>query len=179
MRSFLLASCLVLATAASGSAFAQSSRLPAAVPDPSAQARSATATTQAVGARFSPAATEAVQVVNTFMASLASGQLETARQLMTPDAVVLADGQVLGNRDDYINGPAKGDSAALRSVQRELLRRDAKADGEFGWVLSEKRLRSPAATEGPSEVVTETMLLARTPAGWKITHIHWSGRRAG
>ena len=167
VRSLLLASSLVLATVSAGSAFAQSPRTPAAAP------------AQAAGARFSPAATEAVQVVNTFMASLANGQLEAARQLMTTDAVVMADGKVLGNRDDYINGAAKGDSAALRSVQRELLRRDAKAGADVGWVLSEKRLRASTAAAGPSEVVVETMLLAKTPAGWKITHIHWSGRRAG
>ena len=120
-----------------------------------------------------------MQVVNDFMAALASGQLEAARQLMTPDAVVMANGHVLGDRDAYIDGAAKGDSAALRSVQRELLRRDAKAGADVGWVLSEKRVRADRRHRRPSEVVTETMLLAKTPAGWKITHIHWSGRHAG
>jgi hypothetical protein len=63
---------------------------------------------------------------------------------MTPDAVVIANGQVLGDRDDYINGAAKGDAAALATVQRDLLRRDAKAGPNLAWVLSEKRLRAPA-----------------------------------
>jgi len=27
--------------------------------------------------------------------------------------------------------------------------------------------------------VVETMLIARMASGWKITHIHWSGRHAG
>ena len=162
----------MLAVAASGSVFAQSSRAPAAGSSPVAQAPA-----QAGSASISPAAKDAVQVVNSFMDSLASGQLDAARQLMTPDAVVMANGQVLGLRDAYIDGAAKGDSAALRSVQRELLRRDARAGANVGWVLSEKRLRVPAAAAtGPSEVLTETMLLAKTPAGWKITHIHWSGR---
>lgn len=51
--------------------------------------------------------------------------------------------------------------------------------GDLGWVLSENRLHGPAGAKGPSEVVTETMLLARTADGWKITHVHWSGRHAG
>ncbi len=164
----------MLAVAASGSAFAQASRAPAAGPAPVAQARGAAA--QAGGLSFSPAASDAVQVVNTFLASLASGKLDAARQLMTPEAVVMANGQVLGTRDDYINGAAKGDSAALGKVQRELLRRDAKAGVDVGWVLSEKRLRTSTDAAAPGEVVIETMLLAKTPAGWKITHIHWSGR---
>ena len=113
------------------------------------------------------------------MASLASGQLDAARQLMTPDAVVIANGQVLGNRDAYIDGPAKGDSAALRSVQRELLRRDAQGWRQRGLGPEREAPARADRRQAPSEVVTETMLLAKTPAGWKITHIHWSGRRAG
>jgi len=45
-------------------------------------------------------------------------------------------------------------------------------------VLSEKRVRAAGKPDGPSEAVIETMLLARTAAGWKITHIHWSTRKA-
>lgn len=133
----------------------------------------------ATAARATPAANPAVQVVDTFMLALAGGQLENARQLMAPDAVVIANGQVLGQRDNYIDGAAKGDAAALATVQRELLRRDVRGGADTAWVLSEKRVRplTAAAAQGPSEVVVETMLLARTTAGWKITHIHWSGRR--
>jgi ketosteroid isomerase-like protein len=171
MRSLLLATSLIIATAAMGSAFAQSTA-PNTNTNTAAQARAATP--------VSPATREAVQVVNDFMGALASGQLEAARQFMTPDALVIANGQVLGNRDEYINGAAKGDSAALRNVQRELLNRDAGTRADSGWVVSEKRMRAPAGTKGPSELVlTETMLLARTSAGWKIAHIHWSGRRPG
>jgi ketosteroid isomerase-like protein len=133
---------------------------------------------QARATQFSPASMAAVQVVTDFMTALASGQLEAARQLMTVDAVVMANGQVLGDREGYIDGAAKGDSAALRNVQRELLHRDASAGSDLAWVLSEKRMRGPVGGRGDL-MVTETMLLAKTPAGWKITHIHWSGRPAG
>ena len=72
------------------------------------------------------------------------------------------------------------DRIASSLTSRELLRRDIKAGPNVGWVLSEKRLSAPGAgKDAPNEVVTETMLLARTPSGWKITHIHWSGRHAG
>jgi hypothetical protein len=124
----------------------------------------------------SPAARDAARTVDAFMTALVSGQLEQARAQMTPNAVVISNGEVLGERDEYIDGAAKGDSAALRTVQRELVRRDARAGVDVAWVVSEKRVRSPAAPQGASEVVMETMLLAKTPAGWKITHVHWSGR---
>jgi len=172
VRSLLLASSLVLAVA-TGSAFAQS-------PAPNTPARSATTPSQASAPQRSPADAAAEQVVNAFMADLAGGQLDAARQLLTPDAIVMANGQVLGNRDGYIDGAAKGDAAALRVTQRDLLHRDVKTTADLGWVLSEKRLRGAQGPQGPREiVVTETMLLARTTAGWKITHIHWSSRQAG
>ncbi len=144
-------------------------------------ARAATPPAQAGDVRLSPAANDAVQVVNSFMAALGNGQLEAARQLMTPDAVVISNGHVLGDRNGYIDGAAKEDAAALRAVvQRELLNRNAKAGADLGWVVSEKRLRGAAGAQGEKVVVvTETMLLAKTAAGWKITHIHWSGRPAG
>jgi len=160
VRSFLLASSLALATVAAGFAQAQS-----APPTPSH-----TASTTPANA--------AVQVVNDFMAALATGHLEVARQLMAPDATVVANGQVLGNRDSYIDGAAKGDAAALRTVERVLVHRDAQIGADTGWVLSEKRVRAAGKPDGPSEAVIETMLLARTAAGWKITHIHWSTRKA-
>jgi ketosteroid isomerase-like protein len=165
VRSLLLAASLLLAT---GSVSAQ----------PSAPSAAAPTTT----APLSPAASAAEQVVNAFMTDLANGQLEAARQLMAPDAVVMANGQVLGDRDRYINGAAKGDAAALAGTQRELLHRSVQAGNDIGWVVSEKRVRRDAtsAAQGPREVlVTETMLLARTTGGWKITHIHWSTRQAG
>lgn len=169
VRPLLLVSSLAFVLAA-GSAIAQ--------PPATATNAQAPRAAQAQDARFSPAATEAVEVVNRFMAALASNQLDAARQLVAPEAIVIVNGQVFANRDAYIDGPAKGDAAALATVQRELLAREAAAGAEFGIVLSEKRLRPKGATQGPAEIVTETMTLSRTPAGWKINHIHWSNRHA-
>jgi ketosteroid isomerase-like protein len=160
VRSLLLAFSFALSAVAAGPAFAQS---PAPAP---------------AAVQLSPAANDAVQLVDAFVAALAAGQLDAARQFMAPNAVVVANGQVLGTRDAYIDGPARGDAAALRTVERDVLRRDVNAGPDFGYVVTEKRMRVPGDAKGPSEVVIETMLIAKTAAGWKITHIHWSGRHA-
>jgi len=177
VRITLLASSLVLASLAAGTAFAQPP-VPAPAAQPTVQSGVApkAAQPQPAAARLSPSANEALQVVNSFMADMAGGKLEAARELMLPGAIVMANGQVLGDRDHYIDGAAKGDAAALGKVHRELLHRDVNVGPNFGWILSEKRLGQPG---GKGEVVTETMLLAKSAAGWKITHIHWSGRTAG
>lgn len=172
MRALLLASSLVFATLAAATASAQSPVAPTA----------ATPHAQTNNAQFSPAEKAATQVVDSFMADIATGQFEAARQLMTPDAVVLANAQVLGDRDGYINGPAKRDAAALgATTQRELLHRNVKLGADLGWVVSEKRLHGtpPGAQTARDILVTETMLLSRTASGWKIAHIHWSTRQVG
>ena len=163
VRPLLFALCLALSAATSAPAFAQS---PASAGTPAER-------------RLSPGENDAVQMVDAFAAAIVAGQLDAARQFMAPDAVVVANGQILGNRDAYIDGAARSDAAALRTVDRDVLRREVSAGPDFGYVVSEKRMRVPGNTKGPSEVVVETMLIARTAAGWKITHIHWSGRHAG
>jgi ketosteroid isomerase-like protein len=172
VRALLLASSLVFATLAATSASAQSAAVPTVV----------TPHAQATHALPSPAEKAATQVVDSFMVDIATGQFEAARQLMTPDAVVLANAQVLGDRDGYIDGPAKRDAAALgATTQRELLHRNVKLGADLGWVVSEKRLHGtpPGAQTERDILVTETMLLSRTTSGWKIAHIHWSTRQAG
>ena len=51
------------------------------------------------------------------------------------------------------------------------------AGGNVALVLSEKLVK-PAKQGVPAEVLIETMVLARTPQGWKVAHIHWSTRPA-
>jgi len=162
VRPLFLATSLFLSTLLGAPAFAQSTQ-PAA---PQAA--------QAV------AQDEATKVVDDFMTALAGNQLEAARQAMTPNAVVIANGLVLGTRDGYIDGAAKADAAAMKSVRsRELIHRDSQVGAQIGWVVSEKRMVGDAAGQMRAMVLTETFLLAKTPSGWKISGIHWSSRAAG
>ena len=162
MRPIAFATSLFLSTLIAGPAFAQATQ--------------ATAPAQAAQA----AENEATRVVDGFMAALTSGQLEAARQAMTPDAVVIANGTVLGLRDGYIDGAAKGDAAAMKSVRsRELVHRDSRIGAQLGWVVSEKRMVGEGGGQMRAMVLTETFLLTKTPSGWKISGIHWSSRQAG
>ena len=99
---------------------------------------------------------------------------------MTPDAVVIANGLVLGTRDGYIDGAAKADAVAMQSVRsHELVHRDSRVGAQLGWVVSEKRMLGEGAGPLRAMVVAETFLVTKTPSGWKISGIHWSSRDAG
>ena len=175
VRSLILASTLALSTTLALPVLAQS---PAQAPKPATAPAATQAKPQAAAqAARNPAAEAAVQAVDAFMAAMAGGQFETARQLMTPDAMVMANGVVLGPRDAYIDGAAKQIAAALQNSKRELLHRKVDAGPNVAWVLSEKLVK-PSKQGVPAEVLTETMLLARTAQGWKVAHVHWSTRPA-
>ena len=159
VRPLFLATSLFLSTLVAGPAFAQSTPTPAA-------------STQS-------AENEATGVVDAFLAALSNGQLEAARQSMTPGAVVIANGTVLGTRDGYIDGAAKADAVAMKSVRsRELVHSDVLVGAQHGWVVNEKRMIGEGAGQLRAMVVTETFLLTKTASGWKIRGIHWSSRNA-
>jgi ketosteroid isomerase-like protein len=121
-----------------------------------------------------PAAADAVRVLDTFMGALVAGQLDAARRFMTPDAVLLADGAPLGQRDEYFATRARNDATRLGSSERTLLRREARGGPNLAWVVSEKVLRSRGEGTSSGLHMVETVLLVKTLEGWKIAHVHWS-----
>lgn len=133
-------------------------------------------TTQPPMVRIAPAANDAVQVVNNFMAALSTGNLAATRDFLDPGAIVIHNGSIRGSRDEYMAQQAKADADSLQKTQRQLLRRDARAGAAFAWVVSEKLFRTQAGGKASLLSTSETMLLAKTDAGWKIVHIHWSSR---
>ncbi|UHQ19093.1 nuclear transport factor 2 family protein [Lysobacter sp. KIS68-7] len=160
MRSLVLATSLFVSTLAAGPVFAQ-------------------ATPVAPAAAMQSSENDATRAVDAFMAALSDGRLEAARQAMTPEAVVIANGTVLGTRDGYIDGAAKGDAVAMKSVRsRDLLHRDSEVGAQLAWVVSEKRMVGEGAGQFRAMVVIETILLKKTASGWKISGIHWSSRNA-
>lgn len=122
--------------------------------------------------RIAPAAQPAVAVVGAFFEALAKGDLKTAGAQLDPGVVVVTNGGIRGGREDYMAHQAAGDSAFLKASQRHLVRRDAQADANVAWVVSEKRFAGP---KGALETI-ETLVLAKRAGGWKIVHIHWSSR---
>jgi ketosteroid isomerase-like protein len=125
-----------------------------------------------------PAASAAVEVVERFSTALAAGDIERAVADLDPKVLILESGGVEKSRDEYLAGHAKADAAFLKDAHITLKDRSARASGDLAWVASESQIHSMKGSEMMMIDSTETMVLRRSPDGWKIVHIHWSSRRA-
>lgn len=118
----------------------------------------------------------AVSAVDRFSTALAAGLLETAGAELDPEVLILESGGAEYSAAEYLGGHAKGDAAFLKTAHIQLVRRTARVSGDLAWVASESELHLSKDGEPVTVLSTETMLVQRTDAGWKIVHIHWSSR---
>jgi ketosteroid isomerase-like protein len=124
-----------------------------------------------------PAAADAVATVDRFTRALLSNDLDAAAAELDANVVILEMGGAEHSKAEYLAGHAKHDAEFLAAAQLTLRRRAAAASGDVAWVLSESTIKALLKTPDPIDA-TETMVLRRTAAGWKIVHIHWSSGRA-
>lgn len=128
------------------------------------------------GIDVSAAATDAAAIVDRFTAALSGGDLAEAAVELDPDALILENGGSERSAAEYLGGHGRSDAAFLRAAQRQLLRRTARASGDLAWVASESELHVRKDGKPVTVLSTETMVLRRDDAGWRIVHIHWSSR---
>jgi methionine-rich copper-binding protein CopC/ketosteroid isomerase-like protein len=121
-------------------------------------------------------AAEPVAVVDRFFRELASGNVKAASSLLNPDVLIYESGGAEGSREEYASHHLAEDAHFLQALSHRLLGRTADAAGDLAWVASETKLSGNANGKPVNVVSTETMVLRRTPAGWRIVHIHWSSR---
>jgi hypothetical protein len=118
----------------------------------------------------------AVEIVDQFGKALASGDLKTVGDLLDPAVLILESGGAERSRDEYLGHHAIADAAFLKGAHQQIKRRIARISGETTWVGTESELHATKDGKATTTLSTETMVLNRTPKGWRIVHIHWSSR---
>jgi hypothetical protein len=144
-------------------------------PDPHAQHAKPSAGTVAMD--VARAAQPAVEIVDKFGTSLAAGDLKAVGSLLDPAVLILESGSAERSREEYLGHHAIADAAFLKGTHQQILRRTARISGETAWVGTESELHSNKDGKATTTLSTETMVLKRTPQGWRIVHIHWSSRQ--
>ena len=147
-------------------------------PPAAASAHPTTQTTASSADRIDAAAAPAVAVVDAFSAALASLDVARAGGLLADDVLVLESGGAERSRAEYLAAHAGADALFLQQATVRRLRRSARAAGGLAWVATESQVTTQRDGKPVALRSTETMVLRRTSAGWRIVHIHWSSARA-
>jgi ketosteroid isomerase-like protein len=125
-----------------------------------------------------PSAKAAASVVDAFHAALRRGDLNAALALLSDDALIFESGGVERSKAEYRAEHLPADAEFTRAVPSKLVRRSGRTEGDTAWIASEGRVTGTFKGKPLDRITTETMVLRRDRAGWKIVHIHWSSSAA-
>lgn len=117
-------------------------------------------------------------VVDAFHAALGRGDTKAVVALLADDAVIYESGGVERSKAEYASHHLAADAAFARVTTRTVSRRTGDADGRTAWIASEGATKGTYKTRAINSVGTETMVLRRGNAGWRIVHVHWSSANA-
>lgn len=134
----------------------------------------------AIAGAQSPSASSAeafddpLATVNRFRGALQDGNVAQVLALLAPDVLVYEAGAEQLSREDYIAHHLKADIAELATVYVDTLSQSGHTNRNSAWVTTRSRWIGREADPRPPASVTETIVLQRSPQGWRIVHIHWS-----
>jgi ketosteroid isomerase-like protein len=132
----------------------------------------------AASAKLSGDAADAAAVVDAFHAALKAGDIPKAASLVAEDALVFEAGGAERSKAEYAASHLPADAAFEASATETVTRRSGATSGDLAWVATEGRVQARLGQKVVDRVTTETMVLSRTSAGWRIVHVHWSSRAA-
>lgn len=113
-------------------------------------------------------------VVARFHAALASGERSAALDLLHPHVVIFESGRAELSREQYASRRLGADIALAARTERRSIEQRQGGSGDSAWVITRYEIAGTFRNQPVSCSTTETMMLTRTPQGWKIAHAHWS-----
>jgi ketosteroid isomerase-like protein len=114
-------------------------------------------------------------VVNQFHEVLARGDSVAALALLASDAVILEGGAV-ETKAQYRSHHLSGDIQFARAVKAVRTPIKVIVAGETAWTVSTSTTQGDFNGRAINSTGAESMVLSRTPDGWRIRSIHWSSR---
>lgn len=120
---------------------------------------------------------EVREVVEAFGRALAAADSIAALGHLHPDVVVYEGGHA-ETLEEYRSHHLGHDIAFLQATEQATTREQVTVSGDVALSLRESATRGRYRDREVNALGTETLVLVRTPEGWKIRHIHWSSRNA-
>jgi len=115
-----------------------------------------------------------VTVAEAFTTALARGDKAAVLELLAPNVLIYESGGQESSRDEYAGHHMPGDMAFMANLKREPLSQESGGAGASAWVATRSRLSGRYKDKDIDLDSTETLVMARTEAGWRIVHVHWS-----
>jgi ketosteroid isomerase-like protein len=116
-----------------------------------------------------------VDVITKFHEALAAGDSASVLRLLADDAVVLESGGV-ETRAEYRSHHLPGDIAFTKAIRSQRGSVHVRVRGDVAWTTANSTTQGEMNGRAINSVGAESMVLIRTPDGWKISAIHWSSR---
>jgi ketosteroid isomerase-like protein len=116
----------------------------------------------------------ATAIADAFNDAIARGDSAAARALLMPGVLIFESGDAERSADEYSRHHLLSDIEFMARMQIEQLSRNADGDQTTSWVATKSRMRGHYKGKAVDLDSTETLVLTRTSAGWRIAHIHWS-----
>jgi ketosteroid isomerase-like protein len=129
-----------------------------------------------LAAAENPQGPEAVTAA--FKDALARGDRAGVTGLLASDVIIFESGDAELSREEYASHHLGADMEFAKATKQEVVDRQSGEAGDAAWVLTRSRTTGTFQDRPVNLRGTETMLLRKTPDGWKIVHIHWSSAKA-
>jgi mono/diheme cytochrome c family protein len=135
--------------------------------------------THADGTQHMHAADSAVAAAVTFQNALNSGDAVQVKALLDPKVLIFESGAAERSRAEYAAHHLKADMDFLKTVTYKLQRQTGDTVGDLAWVASESRMAGTSSGKALDVLSTETLVLKKGTAGWRVVHVHWSSHPVG
>ncbi len=88
----------------------------------------------------------------------------------------MLEGGTLQSAQSYASGHMQGDMRFLAAISSEILARDQQSSERQATIITQRRMTGRFNDRDVDLLGTETATLAKTAAGWRITHLNWTSR---
>lgn len=119
-----------------------------------------------------------VRAVHSLHEAMSAGDAKRVQDALDPKVLIMEGGNVERSRAEYAGHHLPADLKFMQAIEYKLERQTGDTVGDLAWVASEARLSGTREGKPVDLVSTETLVLKKAAAGWKVVHIHWSSRAA-
>ena len=111
-----------------------------------------------------------------FQRALVAGDEAAIGNLLAPEVLIYESGGQESSREEYMSHHMKGDMAFLGKSHVRVIERKHGTSGDLAWVATRSRITGVHRDKPVDVYSTESLVLQRQPAGWRIVHVQCSSR---